>query len=153
MNERDFEDRNTQGVNRDQDTGERLTTAELAAATEPASRTSEMNTAAQGRPSAAQAVAARSAEETNEPLFDEGESQEFRSRWERIQAGFVDEPHSAVEQADELVATVIKRLADIFAKERAGLEQEWAKGDNVSTEDLRIALRRYRSFFDRLLSV
>jgi hypothetical protein len=58
-----------------------------------------------------------------------------------------------VEQADALVAEVIKRLADSFAAERSKLEGQWGRGDDVSTEDLRIALRRYRSFFDRLLSV
>jgi hypothetical protein len=58
-----------------------------------------------------------------------------------------------VEQADELVASAIKRLAEVFATERHKLEVEWDKTDNVSTEDLRVALRRYRSFFDRLLSV
>jgi hypothetical protein len=58
-----------------------------------------------------------------------------------------------VEQADELVAQVMKRLAEIFADERTNLESQWSRGDNVSTEDLRVALQRYRSFFDRLLSV
>jgi hypothetical protein len=65
----------------------------------------------------------------------------------------VDEPREAVEQADELVASAIKRLAEVFATERHKLEAEWGKSDNVSTEELRVALRRYRSFFDRLLSV
>jgi hypothetical protein len=87
------------------------------------------------------------------PLFVVDEAQNFKSRWEKIQIGFVDEPRKSVEQADELVATVIKRLAEVFADERNKLEHEWDKGDNVSTEDLRVALRRYRSFFDRLLSV
>ncbi|SRR5258708_40036955 len=86
-------------------------------------------------------------------LFTPDEAQGFRSRWEKTQIGFVDEPRKSVEQADELVAAVIKRLAEVFADERGKLEREWGKGDNVSTEDLRVALRRYRSFFDRLLSV
>ncbi len=93
------------------------------------------------------------AQERNVPLFGQNDTQEFRSRWERIQSGFVDEPRKAVEQADELVASAIKRLAEVFASERQKLEAEWDKTDNVSTEDLRVALRRYRSFFDRLLSV
>jgi hypothetical protein len=67
--------------------------------------------------------------------------------------GFVDEPRHAVEQADELVASTVKRLAQIFADERTKLEQQWSRGDRVSTEDLRLALQRYRSFFSRLLSV
>lgn len=92
-------------------------------------------------------------EERSMPLFAAADAQDFRSRWEKIQIGFVDEPRKAVEQADELVADAIKRLADVFASERNKLEGEWDKTDNVSTEDLRVALRRYRSFFDRLLSV
>ena len=91
--------------------------------------------------------------EPNAPLFAPNDTQDFRSRWEKIQTGFVDEPRKAVEQADELVANAIKRLAEVFASERQKLEAEWDKNDNVSTEDLRVALRRYRSFFDRLLSV
>lgn len=87
------------------------------------------------------------------PLFANNEAQDLRSRWEKIQIEFVDEPRKSVEKADELVATVIKRLAEVFADERNKLEHEWDKGDSVSTEDLRVSLRRYRSFFDRLLSV
>jgi hypothetical protein len=87
------------------------------------------------------------------PLFGGTESEEFRHRWQDIQTGFVDEPRQAVERADALVAAAIKRLAEIFAQERGTLEQQWAKGSDVSTEDLRVALRRYRGFFDRLLSV
>jgi hypothetical protein len=92
-------------------------------------------------------------EKSGTPLFASADAQAFRSRWEKIQIGFVDEPKQSVEQADELVAAVIKRLAEVFADERSKLEHEWDKGDSVSTEDLRVALRRYRSFFDRLLSV
>ena len=87
------------------------------------------------------------------PLFSPGEAQEFRVRWDAIQAGFVDEPRRAVEQADSLVAGAMKRLAEIFAAERANLEGQWDRKESVSTEDLRLALRRYRSFFGRLLSV
>jgi hypothetical protein len=87
------------------------------------------------------------------PLFPENEATNFRSRWTEIQAAFVDEPRRAVEQGDALVADVIKRLASSFADERSRLEGQWGRGDNVSTEDLRVALQRYRAFFDRLLSV
>jgi len=87
------------------------------------------------------------------PLFVENEAQEFRSKWEKIQTGFVDEPRKAVQDADSLVAAAIKRLAEVFAEERSKLERDWDRGDNVSTEDLRVALQRYRSFFGRLLSV
>jgi hypothetical protein len=86
-------------------------------------------------------------------LFPSNELQDLRTRWKDIQTGFVDEPRKAVEQADGLVASAMKRLAEVFAQERSGLEQQWDLGDNVSTEDLRVALQRYRSFFDRLLSV
>jgi hypothetical protein len=87
------------------------------------------------------------------PLFVPSEAQDFRIKWEKIQAGFVDEPRKAVHEADELVEAAVKRLSEMFAEERAKLEREWDRGDDVSTEDLRIAFRRYRSFFDRLLSV
>jgi hypothetical protein len=93
------------------------------------------------------------APEPNLPLFAPNDTQDFRTRWEKVQIGFVDEPSKAVQQADELVASAIKRLAEVFASERQKLEAEWDKTDSVSTEDLRVALRRYRSFFDRLLSV
>jgi hypothetical protein len=91
--------------------------------------------------------------EERSELLDAGEARGFRSRWEKIQTGFVDEPRKSVQDADALVAETIKRLAEIFSQERAKLEQEWGRGDNVSTENLRIALRRYRSFFDRLLAM
>jgi hypothetical protein len=87
------------------------------------------------------------------PLFNENEAEDFRSRWNVIQTNFVDEPHTAVEEADSLVAEAIKRIAEVFADERAQLEEQWGRGDDVSTEDLRLALQRYRSFFHRLLSV
>jgi hypothetical protein len=80
------------------------------------------------------------------------ENAEFQRRWETIQTGFIDEPRQTVEQADELVAQVMKRLAEGFAAERERLEQQWGRGEDVSTEDLRIALQRYRGFFQRLLS-
>jgi predicted lipid-binding transport protein (Tim44 family) len=89
----------------------------------------------------------------SEALFPTGEADGFRSRWQDVQTGFVDEPRNAVEQADKLVAEMMQRLAQVFADERSRLEEQWSRGDDISTEDLRQALRRYRSFFDRLLSV
>jgi sRNA-binding protein len=86
-------------------------------------------------------------------LLSDQDSQGFQSRWEAIQIGFVDSPKDAVQQADGLVAELMKRLAESFAGARSDLEQQWSRGENVSTEDLRLALRRYRSFFDRLLSI
>lgn len=86
------------------------------------------------------------------PLLSETELTDLRNRWSDIQAGFVDEPRRSVERADELVASAIQRLAEGFARERASLEKQWESGSNVSTEDLRLALQRYRSFFGRLLN-
>ena len=87
------------------------------------------------------------------PLFTESEMGDFRSQWSKVQTGFVDEPRRTVEDADKLVAAVMQRLAQGFANERSGLEKQWESGDNASTEDLRVALQRYRSFFDRLLKL
>jgi hypothetical protein len=92
------------------------------------------------------------ANEGHTTLFADSEAEDFRGRWRRIQAGFVDEPRTAVGEADELVATTIRRLGEVFAEEKAKLERDWSQGQDVSTEDLRQALRRYRSFFDRLLN-
>ncbi|HSC51893.1 MAG TPA: hypothetical protein VLD16_16640 [Gaiellaceae bacterium] len=74
------------------------------------------------------------------------------TRWQEIQTGFVDEPRESVAQADALVADLMQRLAASFSNAREGLEEQWDRGDDVSTEDLRVALKRYRAFFDRLLS-
>lgn len=126
-----------------------LTTADLAQGKRPAG-TNEM------RPQPVTMSGGREQESTstaNAPLFPSNELDDLRRRWKEIQTGFVDEPRKAVEQADGLVAAAMKRLAEVFARERSGLEQQWDRGDNVSTEDLRVALQRYRSFFDRLLSV
>jgi hypothetical protein len=87
------------------------------------------------------------------PLFSQSDIGDLRGRWSNVQASFVDEPRHAVEEADKLVAAVMQRLAEGFATERSNLEKQWDSGDNVSTENLRIALQRYRSFFDRLLNV
>ena len=89
---------------------------------------------------------------SSSPLFSETDVNDLRGRWSNVQSDFVDEPRRAVEQADKLVAAVMQRLAEGFATERSNLEKQWARGDNVSTEDLRLALQRYRSFFDRLLN-
>ena len=85
-------------------------------------------------------------------LLRDDDAEGFRSRWSDIQAGFVDEPRKSVEAADRLVVEVMERVADGFAQERSGLEQHWERGEDVSTEDLRVALQRYRSFFERLLA-
>jgi hypothetical protein len=90
---------------------------------------------------------------TATPLFVRGDADGYRTRWSAIQTGFVDEPRHAVEEADSLVAEVVTRLAESFAGERGRLESAWERNDQVSTEDLRQAMQRYRSFFERLLSV
>jgi hypothetical protein len=87
------------------------------------------------------------------PLFAADETEHLRSDWSAVQTAFVDEPRKCVEKADQLVARVVQRLAESFSQERSRLEGQWSKGEDVSTEDLRVALQRYRSFFDRLLSV
>lgn len=87
-----------------------------------------------------------------QPLLDAERSGEYRRRWEEVQIGFVDEPHRCVREADELVADVMRQLAETFAEERTNLEEQWSRGDEVGTEDLRVALQRYRAFFNRLLS-
>lgn len=107
---------------------------------------------AEAPPAPAGAGAASAKESRSTPLFAAPEAQELRSNWESTQTEFVDNPRRSVEQADHLVAQTIKRLAEVFADERNRLERQWSRGDNVSTEDLRVALQRYRSFFDRLLS-
>jgi hypothetical protein len=96
---------------------------------------------------------AKAQEEEPGPLFSSEEASDLRSKWDAIQVGFVDEPRRSVERADTLVAAAMKRLAEQFAAERAALEKQWSGGGDVSTEDLRLALRRYRSFFGRLLAV
>jgi hypothetical protein len=98
-------------------------------------------------------VAGQKAVDQSAPLFALDQARDYRSRWDTIQTGFVDEPRRAVEQADTLVAEVIQQLAKSFSDERSKLEQQESRGSDISTEDLRLALRRYRSFFDRLLTV
>lgn len=87
------------------------------------------------------------------PLFSDETERELRTQWHEIQTGFVDEPRRAVEQADELVARLMQQLAQSFADQRNDLERQWDQAEKISTEDLRLALRRYRSFFERLLSI
>ncbi len=99
-------------------------------------------------------VAARPGQnEAMGPLLPADFVQELRSRWDEVQTAFVDEPRTAVQQADELVSEAIQRLAQNFASARDQLEKQWDRGDDVSTEDLRLALRKYRTFFHRLLAV
>ena len=150
-----------------------LSTADLAGtaeahdreATEGARANAIRGDADKGRPAHTEAAAtsaavARTESDPQSPsrtsrtmLFPNDEADRMRSDWIDIQAAFVDAPRDAVQRADQLVAGTMKRIAEVFAGERHNLEQQWDRGDNVSTEDLRVALQRYRSFFDRLLSV
>jgi hypothetical protein len=107
-------------------------------------------------------VELRDAEAQSEPrtapaqpmsLFPDATVKDYRDSWSNIQTAFVDEPRKAVEEADELVESVLNKLSEVFARERQKLANQWERGDQVSTEDLRITLQRYRSFFDRLLNV
>lgn len=146
---------------------EELTTADLAEGSRPEVSEEETDTEKLGpRPVSSERNAAErnlenrgtaqfrsTADENSAPLFPNNELEGLRSRWSEIQTAFVDEPRKAVEQADNLVASAMKRLAEVFADERSKLEKQWDRGDSVSTEDLRIALQRYRTFFQRLLSV
>ena len=95
----------------------------------------------------------RSEDEQLAPLFLPDVAKDFRSRWDAVQRSFVDDPRQAVRQADELVAQVMKGLAETFSNERAKLEAQVDQTDKASTENLRLGLRRYRSFFERLLSL
>ncbi len=87
------------------------------------------------------------------PLLNPQDTNSFRSRWTSIQSTFVDDPRHSVEEADQLVAELMQNLAQTFNNEKNKLESDWERGQDVSTEDLRMALQRYRSFFDRLLSL
>lgn len=132
-----------------------ITTADLAQGKRPVGATDVRGPQAVTSERAAEQNMSQQASGANDttPLFPGNELEGLRTRWKEVQTAFVDEPRKAVEQADGLVASAMKRLAEVFAEERSKLEQQWDRGDNVSTEDLRVALQRYRTFFDRLLSV
>jgi hypothetical protein len=86
------------------------------------------------------------------PLLEAKQAEDLRLQWQEIQQGFVDDPQSSVRAADGLVAEAMQLLATTFADHKHGLEGQWHRGEEVATEDLRLALQQYRSFFDRLLS-
>lgn len=149
-------------IRKDQADAEELTTADLAGAknTTEISQTEleggRMKPVRSDRSTSdLAATPQKSAPTTGEvaPLFPDDQLQDLQARWNDIQTGFVDEPRSAVQRADSLVASTMQQLAEAFSKERSKLEQQWDRGDNISTEDLRMAFQRYRSFFRRLLSI
>jgi hypothetical protein len=90
---------------------------------------------------------------TDRALFADDELAGLRARWDNVQAGFVDDPRECVQKADGLVSDVVERLTSGFTQARSRLEEQWARGEEASTEDLRVALKRYREFFERLLAV
>jgi hypothetical protein len=152
MSERETrDDANREGDEARDEGSQRLSTAQVAAVRQVAANEERKGGLATRTPVGPGASADDGGEST--PLFDEAAIEKHRERWQAIQADFVDDPRQAVKQADELVAELIQQLAKSFADERSSLEAHWDRGDDVSTEDMRIALQRYRSFFGRLLSI
>jgi hypothetical protein len=90
---------------------------------------------------------------TGDALFADNDLSELRARWNDVQAAFVDDPRACVQKADSLVSSAVDQLTANFSHTRAQLEEQWSRGEEASTEDLRVALKRYRDFFDRLLAV
>ncbi len=129
---------------------EQLTTANVVNLHRSVATEAEMVEDTTGFPSDRDRVHSEAAQPN--PLFAQDELRSFRARWSDVQTSFVDEPRTAVELADNLVANVIKRIAEQFASERQELEKQWDRGEDVNTEDLRQAFKRYRAFFDRLLA-
>jgi hypothetical protein len=132
-----------------------LTTDQIAAAGSPAS--TERTSSGQYPPDDRQQASGtrgglRAGDQPHAQLLEGDEMQSMLAQWKDIQAEFVDEPRKAVQDADALVADLMQRLAQMFAGERDQLESRWSGGGEVSTEDLRDGLRRYRSFFERLLA-
>lgn len=134
--------------NEKENENESLTTADLAASADRVDEAERIDQSATEAPEREV-----SAPESGPPtLLPPEERESLTSRWESVQTAFVDEPRRSVTEADQLVADVMSRLADTFAQERSRLEALWDRGDEVSTEDLRVALQRYREFFQRLLT-
>jgi hypothetical protein len=126
---------------------------------EPRTRTADTADTAgdKGKPEAASVERSTASDQSSrepeaEPLLESKRAEDLRSRWQEIQGGFVDDPQASVRAADGLVAEVMQLLATTFADHKQGLEGQWHRGEEVPTEDLRVALRQYRSFFVRLLS-
>ena len=129
------------------------TTADLAATTEMPDAKQEVNRDRKEPVMGNQNPAVRSEEEQIGPFFLPDVAKDFRLRWDAVQRSFVDDPRKAARQGEELVVQVSKSIAEIFSKERAKLQAHAAQTDKASTENLRVTLRRYRSLFERLLSL
>jgi hypothetical protein len=141
---------------------QRLTTADLAAAATPREpqdmpeQREVREAAARGPDGNGMSQAdgdARRGDEELAALFTPEVAGDFRSRWDAVQIAFVDDPGKAVRDADELVAQVMKSLAESFANERQRFESGMGEAGQATTEHQRVALRRYRSFFQRLLAL
>jgi hypothetical protein len=140
--------------------GRTLTTADLAAAgrrppqdTYDSDRDDQRIEREDERASRERGFEASTDREKPDPLFTPDVAERYRARWAAVQSSFVDDPRRAASQGDELVAEVLKNLADSFARERQQLDQQLSESGEAATETLRVGLRRYRSFFDRLLSL
>jgi hypothetical protein len=123
-----------------------------AAEDRPANSTQAVSTQDQDIEAAPRSTGATASAPNGGSLLPADMDATFQQRWKEIQTRFVDEPRGAVEDADSLVANLMQQLAEGFAKERERLEAQWGRGEDISTEDLRVALQRYRTFFQRLLS-
>lgn len=128
------------------------TPTETSASGEPQTRDRSQTDEDSAKRQSVPTPAASTSGQQHGPLLPDDQSDRFTARWQEIQTSFVDQPRDSVEQADALVADLMQRLAASFSNERQRLEAQWDRGDDVSTEDLRVALTRYRSFFDRLLT-
>ncbi|WP_328924469.1 hypothetical protein OG429_07280 [Streptomyces sp. NBC_00190] len=131
--------------------GEATATDDDAAGDSPVEAASDAN-AVGGGTAEGEGKAEGEGERGTEPLLGSGEAEEYREKWSEIQGRFVDDPQDAVKAADSLVAEVMQNLAGTFATHKQGLESQWDRGEQVATEDLRLALQHYRSFFNRLLN-
>lgn len=119
----------------------------------PPTTTAEPTTAQdESTPMPANGAGERSTTSTDQDLFANDELAGLRARWDNVQAGFVDDPKECVQKADGLVSDLVEQLTAGFSHARSRLEEQWARGEEASTEDLRIALKRYREFFERLLA-
>jgi hypothetical protein len=118
----------------------------------PAAPAPSSTTEVTGQVPAAQDSQTKHESSTEELLFGDEELAELRSRWAAVQAAFVDDPSECVQKADVLVSDLVDQLTTGFANARSRLEEQWARGEQASTEDLRLALMHYREFFERLLA-
>jgi len=122
--------------------------------TSEAERNRTLESAAVSEPASPESGRYPSLQQAGGPeLVPEEDAARLSTRWDVLQAGFVDDPRAAVSHADELVGEVVERVITQFAQQRAALERQWDRGDQATTEELRVALTRYREFFRRLLSV